>query len=195
MLQLPGAQKNQFFKSQPIKFWENKQAFKWAARVELLKLAPSKLGDEILLKLYVTKGDFDQKEFIGQCTVPWKICIDEPNMWAVKKSAPLSDPDGNSKMLPKDGKIQLMSKYIPIGKEASNFNSQGEPSKKLASDLKKKPEAKTPKVKFGTLKVHVKQGENFEVDVRHKLVLRIDGTIQREETSVINDSDPTWDEV
>ena len=68
-------------------------------------MLPSNLGEEFIIKLYVTKNDFEQKEFLGLCKVEWKQCIANPNEWAVKVSSDLIDPDQDSAKLPKDGKI------------------------------------------------------------------------------------------
>ena len=104
MLQLPGTLKNEYFKSAPIAFWPD-QNFKWAARVPLLKILPSSLSEEFVIKLYTTWTDFDQKEFIGMCKLKWKDCITFPNEWKVKTESDLIDPEQDSSLLPKNAKI------------------------------------------------------------------------------------------
>lgn len=69
------------------------------------------------------------------CKLKWKDCITFPNEWKVKTESDLIDPEQDSSLLPKNAKIQIMARYIPIGQQESNFNTQGEPSKKVAQEI------------------------------------------------------------
>lgn len=69
-----------------------------------------------------------------------------------------------------------MARYIPIGNEQSNFNTQGEPSKKTAQEILSPPQPKAPKSKIGTVKIYVERGENFETGMSHVLRFTVPNT-------------------
>lgn len=86
-----------------------------------------------------------------------------------------------------------MARYIPIGNDQSNFNTLGEPSKKVAQDIVSPPQPKLPRTKLGLLKIYIERGENFEMNMSHVLWFTVPNLNQKELIPPVkNTSSPVW---
>ena len=69
----------------------------------MIDVDPRELDDEFIVHIFMTKSDFDNKEFIGLAKVPYKESFEKPMETVIFKNAKIKDPDGDSDMCPLDG--------------------------------------------------------------------------------------------
>lgn len=88
VLSLKGANEDEPFRSNPITYYE-KQNFEWAAKIPMINSHPDEFDEEFNVKFYVSKGEFENSDFVGEIFCKWKVALDRPNQYAITNRYPL----------------------------------------------------------------------------------------------------------
>ena len=63
---LEGTNNDESFTSKPIEYFVQKENFQWSAKIPLLNCHPDELGEELNLKFYASKDNFENADFVGE---------------------------------------------------------------------------------------------------------------------------------
>ncbi|CAI2364245.1 unnamed protein product [Moneuplotes crassus] len=193
---LEGTNENQSFTSKPILYYA-KNSFHWSALIPLVDTHPDDLGDEFHVKFYASKGEFENSEFYGEVFCKWKSTLQKHNEYVIANKFEISDNKNQCNIAKVQGRVMVSAKYIPAGDEGSLLTVTGKAKESLKEAQEKgtKKVQKGPVTKIGNLQVEIFRGKEFEPKPRHKLILRLDGSKNKENTQTVKPSDrPDFDE-
>ena len=190
LFHLEGTNEEKPFISKPIKYF-NRMSFQWSAKIPLINWHPKDLGDEFNIKIYASKGEYENSSFVGEVYWRWKSTLDQHNEYTVSNNFDLTDQYNSCAFGKVQGKIFISSKFVPAGASDSNFNEEGEgkESIKKAQSHAKKNVQLGPMTKLGDLTVEISKGRGFDSKIRHILFLKLASkTNNKEKTKSVKDT-------
>ena len=193
---LEGANNNESFTSKPISYY-SRNTFNWSVVIPMVQCHPDEFNSEFNLKLFASKGEFENSDFIGEIFCKWKATIDKPNTYAVANKYELSDAGNICTITKVTGRILVSAKFITAGEKESDFTKegQGKSSLKDAKSKSTKKVEKGPLSKMGDLQIEIFRGKGFEGNLRHKICIKLESSKNRENTQTVRASArPDFDE-